>query len=240
MIALLFVQPREHASPSSPAGRAALEIFGVSKYVSVPIAALVVWLLVVRGSYNSVEKIFLFFTLIYVTYVISGFLAKPDWGLALHQTLVPPISPTSSYWVMLVGVDRHDDRAVDAVLPAVRRRGEGHQAEGLPGFGHRRRSSGCIITDVVALFIIVACAATLHVHGITIQTRQGRGGRARAARRQIRSRALRHRVRERLAVRRVDPAAVDRVHASPRVSGWERGVNHSFREAPQFNWIYTS
>ena len=66
-----------------------LEIFHVSKFVSVPVSAVLVWLLVVKGTYRSVEKIFLFACLFYVTYIISGFLAKPDWA-AIGTSLVRP------------------------------------------------------------------------------------------------------------------------------------------------------
>src|SRR5579859_8068327 len=61
----------------------ALDLFGVSKYISVPIAAVVVWFLAVKGNYASVEKVFLFACVIYVAYVVAGFLVKPDWKEAM-------------------------------------------------------------------------------------------------------------------------------------------------------------
>src|SRR6266849_4261315 len=61
---------------------AAMQIFGVSKYIAVPIAAIVVWILVIRGTYRQVEVIFLFACVLYLSYVFSAFLAKPDWLIA--------------------------------------------------------------------------------------------------------------------------------------------------------------
>ena len=71
---------------------ASMEIFGVSKYISVPIAAVGVWLLIVKGNYRSVERVFLLASAIYLTYVVSGFLARPAWG----EVLRPPSRPTSA------------------------------------------------------------------------------------------------------------------------------------------------
>ena len=82
-----------------------LGIFGISKYVAVPLGGALVWLAVVRGSYRPVERILLLLSLIYFTYPISAFLARPDWHKALHDTLVPQVS-------------RHHDHPLDAVLLA--------------------------------------------------------------------------------------------------------------------------
>src|ERR1700730_13587550 len=70
---------------------AAMQIFGLSKYISVPLAALAVWMLVVRGSSRQVEKIFLVACGFYLSYVVSAFLAKPDWLMAAKETVLPSI-----------------------------------------------------------------------------------------------------------------------------------------------------
>ena len=69
-------------------------IFGVSKYICVPLGAVLVWVVVVRGSYKPVERILILFSLIYFAYPVSAFLAHPDWHLALHDTFVPQWSAT--------------------------------------------------------------------------------------------------------------------------------------------------
>ena len=79
-------------------------IFGISKYLVVPIGALLVWTLIVRGKYKRVERILIFASLIYFTYPISAFLAKPDWDLALKQTFLPTLSSDPNYIILIVGL----------------------------------------------------------------------------------------------------------------------------------------
>src|SRR6202162_473734 len=83
---------------------AAMEIFHVSKYVAVPIAAIVVWALVLKGTYRQVEVIFFFACGFYVTYIISAFMAKPDWLFAARATVVPTIHYSSVYLLMRIGL----------------------------------------------------------------------------------------------------------------------------------------
>src|ERR1700675_1414251 len=80
---------------------ASMQIFGVSKYISVPIAALAVWVLVLRGTYRQVEKIFLAACVLYLSYVASAFLAKPDWLLAARDTAIPTLHMDGGYLLML-------------------------------------------------------------------------------------------------------------------------------------------
>ncbi len=108
-----------------------LEIFHVPKFISVPLAAVFVWLLVVKGTYRSVEKIFLYACVFYVTYIVAGFLANPDWG-AVGQSLVAPSFKLSTE---SLGHDhrsrRHDDRPLDAVLSPGGDRRKEHRPQGL-------------------------------------------------------------------------------------------------------------
>ncbi len=83
---------------------ASMQIFGVSKYIAVPIAAIVVWVLVIRGTYRQVEIIFLFACVLYLSYVFSAFLAKPDWLIAAKHTVIPNLSLNSGYLLMLTGL----------------------------------------------------------------------------------------------------------------------------------------
>ncbi len=98
---------------------ASLEIFGVSKYISVPVGGFLVWWLVVKGSYRTVEKIFLAACVIYTSYIISGFMAKPEWVGVFTETVQPhlPLGPELSNDVYR---DRRDhDCPLDAVLSAI-------------------------------------------------------------------------------------------------------------------------
>ena len=83
---------------------ASLEIFGVSKFISVPIAAVVVWLLIVKGNYKTVERVFLIASAIYLAYVISGILAKPDWNMVLTSAVKPTFHFDAGYLTIAVTI----------------------------------------------------------------------------------------------------------------------------------------
>src|SRR5437879_1768218 len=83
---------------------AAMQIFGISKYIAVPLAAMLVWVLVIRGTYRQVEIIFLFACVLYLSYVFSAFLAKPDWLIAAKHTVFPNLQFNSGYLIMLTGL----------------------------------------------------------------------------------------------------------------------------------------
>src|SRR5437773_7709145 len=91
---------------------AAMLIFGINRYVSVPIAAILVWVLVIRGTYRQVETIFLFACVLYLSYVFSAFFAKPDWLIAAKEIVIPSLSLSSGYLLMLTGLvgDRKSTR----------------------------------------------------------------------------------------------------------------------------------
>ena len=144
-----------------------LELFGVSRYISVPICAVIVWLIVVKGQYKSVEKVFLVASFFYVTYIFAGFFAKPAWVDALILTVKPPPKAAffqSGYLYMAIGV------VGTTIAPWMQFYLQSSIVEkGVTKRQYRASQidviSGCIFTDIVAWFIIVACAATLFVHG---------------------------------------------------------------------------
>jgi len=142
-------------------------IFGVPPYVSLPLAALFVWLLVVRGTYRSVEKVFLVASALYVTYIISGFLAHPDWHVAAVNTVIPHVSLDAAYLTMLVAL------VGTTIAPWMQFYIQASVVEKevpLKYLNYSRIDAifGSIVTDVVAFFIIIACAATIFVHGIPV------------------------------------------------------------------------
>ena len=144
-----------------------LELFGLSKYITVPICAVIVWLIVVKGQYKSVEKIFLVASFIYITYIFAGALAKPAWIEATIRTFKPPgrelfqhdylfmtitvIGTTIAPWMQFYLQSSVVEKGV------TRRQYKASRLDVI---------SGCVFTDVVAWFIIVACAATLFAHGV--------------------------------------------------------------------------
>ncbi len=143
-----------------------LELFGLSKYITVPVCAVIVWLIVVKGHYKSVEKIFLAASFFYVTYILAGFFAKPKWGEALKATIwLPPKAAfhLPGYLYMVIGV------VGTTIAPWMQFYLQSSIVEkGVTKRQYRASQldviSGCIFTDIVAWFIIVACAATLYAH----------------------------------------------------------------------------
>jgi NRAMP (natural resistance-associated macrophage protein)-like metal ion transporter len=148
---------------------ASMEIFGVSKYISVPIAAALVWLVVVKGNNRSIEKIFLVASSVYITYIISGLLLHPDWKFLVSQTLTPTVSLNSGYLYMVIGV------VGTTITPWMQFYLQSTVVEKGVKVSEYKYTKwdvyvGCIITDVVSYFIIFTCAATIFAHGIRIET----------------------------------------------------------------------
>jgi NRAMP (natural resistance-associated macrophage protein)-like metal ion transporter len=145
-----------------------LELFHVSKYISVPACALLVWLLVVRGDYKTTEKIFLIASVVYIAYIVTGVLSHPSWHDALIATVrLPPraVWNQQSYVYMTIGV------IGTTIAPWMQFYLQSSIVE--KGINIRDYAAsrldvivGSFFTDIVAWFIVVACAATLFVHGL--------------------------------------------------------------------------
>jgi Mn2+/Fe2+ NRAMP family transporter len=139
-------------------------IFGVSKYVAVPLGAALVWYVIVKGSYKPVERILILFSFVYLSYPISAFLAHPDWHTALVKTIVPEFRGEAGYITMMVGL------IGTTITPWMQFYLQASVVEkGVSRKDYRLARwdviVGCIVTDVVAFFIVVACAATLFKSG---------------------------------------------------------------------------
>jgi len=143
-----------------------LGLFGATKYITVPMGALLVWAVVVYGSYNKIERFLLLFSLIYFAYPVSALMAKPEWMAAIRQTFVPTVQLKSSdYLVIVVGlVGTTITPWMQFYLQAsIVEKGVTPRQYGLSRWDV---IIGCLVTDIVAFFIVVACAATLNVNGI--------------------------------------------------------------------------
>ena len=140
-----------------------LELFHISRYISVPICAAAVWLLVVRGNYRSVEKVFLVACSLYVTYIISALLLKPDWKQAVINSVKPIVMFDTDYIVMLIGM------VGTSIAPWMQFYLQSAIVEkGITAKEYAQSRIevvvGCILTDVVAFFIIVSCAVAIWEH----------------------------------------------------------------------------
>lgn len=146
---------------------AGFELFGISRYLSVPVAAATVSLLVLRGSFHRVERLLLLLSTVFLAYIASGFMAHPDWGAALRGTVVPTMPLTGDAIAIVTatlgttlapwGLSFMQSYAVDKKL-----RVEDLKLERIDVV------TGAVLTGVIGFFVVVACAATLHRDGRSI------------------------------------------------------------------------
>jgi len=161
MMALLVIVNLTNVMAEFAGVASSLGLFHVSRYISVPLAAVGVWFLVVKGDYKSVEKVFLLGCALYVTYIISGFLVKPDWKEAAIYSVKPVLMLDPGYIYMLIGM------VGTTIAPWMQFYLQSAIVE--KGISVKEYAAsrlevivGCITTDVVAFFIIVACAGAIY------------------------------------------------------------------------------
>ena len=216
-------------------------LFGVSKYLSVPIGAAVVWAMVVKGNYKSIEKIFLVASVFYIAYIVAGVLSRPDWHLALVETVkLPPrgVWREKDYLYMVVGV------IGTTIAPWMQFYLQSSIVD--KGVTARQLKAsrvdvivGSIFTDVVAWFIIVACAATLYMHGVRDIPDAATAARAMMP--------LAGKYAFLLFAAGLFNASLFAASILPLSTayvvcegmGFESGLDKSWREAPFFYWFYT-
>ncbi len=217
---------------------ASMEIFGVSKYISVPIVALAVWLLIVKGSYKSVERIFLVASALYLAYVASGLLVNPPWGQVLRASVSPSFRFEAGYVTMFITV------IGTTIAPWM----QFYQQSAIADKGLKPTDIayervdvivGSLFTDVVAAFIIIACAATIFAKGLQIQTAEDAamalGPLAGAFAEQLFALGLLNASIFSAAILPLSTAYV-----VCEAFGWESGVSRTWKEAPIFFTTYTA
>ena len=218
-----------------------LELFGLSRYVVVPVAAVAVWLLVVRGTYKSVEKVFLLASAFYVCYVIAGLLAHPDWKAAAIATVSRPSGAgirNYGYLFMVIGL------VGTTIAPWMQFYLQASIVEkGVTARQYRASRwdviLGCLFTDVVAWFIIVACAATLYAKGHPDVQNAADAAQA--------LRPLAGEYAYLLFAAGLFNASLFAASILPLSTayavceglGFESGLDKTFPEAPVFYWLYT-
>jgi NRAMP (natural resistance-associated macrophage protein)-like metal ion transporter len=144
-----------------------MEVFGVSKYISVPIVGIVVWILVVKGNYKIAERIFLIFSISLLMYVVSALMGKPHWGEIGKSIIHPQLEINGQSLALIIGM------VGTTIAPWMQFYMQSSVIEkGLKMKNYKYSLIdiwvGCIATVVVAFFIIVACASTLHENGVQI------------------------------------------------------------------------
>jgi NRAMP (natural resistance-associated macrophage protein)-like metal ion transporter len=214
-----------------------LQPFGVSRYITVPLGALAVWLLIVKGTYHTVEKVFLFACVLYVAYIIAGVLVEPNWELAARNSIRPVLMLDGAYLSMVIGM------VGTSIAPWMQFYLQAAVVEkGVTEKEYKKSRVevivGCIMMSVIAFFIIVACAGAIYAY---------------------RPRDIRDAADAALALRPFGPyasllftaglfnaslfaACILPLSTSYSVCeglGFESGVNRRFREAPIFYWLFT-
>ncbi|HNQ80039.1 MAG: Nramp family divalent metal transporter [Acidobacteriota bacterium] len=214
-----------------------LEIFRVSKYLSVPLAAAAVWLLVIKGTYRSIEKVFLSACLFYLTYILAGFLAKPDWA-AIGRSFVRPHFDFSSVGMgMIIGL------IGTTIAPWMQFYLQASIVEkniALKNYRFARWDViiGSVIVTLIAAFIVLTCAATLFPAGVRVET-------AADAAQALRPLAGKYTaflfafglLNASLFAASILPLSTAFVVCE--AMGWENGVDKKFSQAPQFYGLYS-
>ena len=214
-----------------------LELFGISRYLTVPVAAAGVWMLVVRGTYERVEKVFLLASSVYVCYIFSGFMVKPDWTQAAIYSVRPVLMLEPGYITMLVGM------VGTSVAPWMQFYLQAAVVEkGITAKEYVESRLevivGCIAMTVIAFFIIVACAGA--IHDVAPRDIQDATDAALGLRPFGQYAFLLFSIG--LFNASLFAACILPLSTAYTVCeglGFESGVNKGFREAPVFYWLFT-
>lgn len=221
---------------------ASMEIFGISKYISVPVGAFFVWILVVKGTYKTVEKVFLVACLFYVSYIISGFMAKPDWSEVALKTVTPSFQMDSKYIYMLIGI------VGTTIAPWMQFYQQAAVVEkGITSENYRFCRWDVMIGSAMALivvyFIVMVCGQTIYkLHmseGLTITSAKDAA---------LALEPLAGKYCSMLFAFGLFNASLFAASILPLATafyvcegfGWEAGVNKTFKEAPKFYFLYTA
>ena len=217
---------------------ASMEIFGVSKYVSVPLAAVGVWLLILKANYKSVERVFLLASALYLAYVASGILANPPWEEVGRAAVTPSFHFEAGYVAIFVTV------IGTTIAPWMQFYQQASIADkGLKAadYAYERLDVivGSLFAVLVAAFITIACAATLHTNGVRIETAKD----AALALRPLAGSYASTLFALGLLNASIFSAAIlplSTAYVVCEAFGWESGVSRSWKEAPVFFGLYTA
>jgi len=220
---------------------AAAQIFGVSKYIAVPMAAVVVWVLVLKGTYRQVEVVFMIACVFYLSYLFSALLSHPDWLLAGRMLLIPPISSfhiDSGYLITLTAL------VGTTIAPwqfFYLQAGFVEKKVGPRQYPQARMDVllGSISCMVIVFFIIICTAATLHATGLTNISDAGEAAKSLIP-------LAGHWAAFTFAFGLLNASMfaatilpLSTAHVICEGMGFEAGIDHKFREAPAFYWLYT-
>jgi NRAMP (natural resistance-associated macrophage protein)-like metal ion transporter len=217
---------------------ASMEVFGVSKYISVPLAALAVWLLIVKGSYKSVERVFLVASLVYLSYIASCVLARPNWPEVAQATLTPKIHLETGYLMLAITII---GTTIAPWMQFYQQSAIADKGLKVSDYAYERLDVivGSIYGVVIAAFIVIACAATLFVSGQPVETAKDAAmGLIPLAGSYASALFALGLLNASLFTAAILPLSTAYVFCE--AFGWESGVDHGFSDAPVFFGLYTA
>jgi NRAMP (natural resistance-associated macrophage protein)-like metal ion transporter len=213
------------------------EIFGVNKFISVPISAFLVWLMVVKGSYKSVEKVFLVACVFYISYIVTGIIVKPNWDVVFEQFLHPQLSLQPSEMTMLIGIVGTTIAPWMQFYLQASIVEKGIKTEDYK-FARFDVVMGAIAVHIVAFFIILVCAETLFKHGVRIETAKD----AALSLAPLAGKYCTYLFAFGLINASLFAASILPLSTTYLICeglGWEAGIDKKFVEAPQFYGFYS-
>jgi Mn2+/Fe2+ NRAMP family transporter len=235
----LFVFANRTVTIAEFAGIAAsMELFGVHKNLSVPVSAFIVWFVVVKGNFKQVERFMIAISLVYVTYVVSGFMASPPWKEVARQIAMPTVKFEKEYFLLFITMvgttvtPYMQFYLQSAVVDKGVRIEEYH-------FAKYDAYLGAFMTVFIAFFIVLCTGTLLHPAGIVVDSAEE----AAKALEPLAGEFASHLFAIGLLNASFLAALVLPLATSYGLSeafGWESGINKSFREAPQFLGFYTA
>ena len=219
-----------------------MQLFGVPKYVSVPIAAVVIWAVVLKADYHKLEKIFVFLSFLYIAYIVTAVIARPNWSLAVRESLTLPSRAelsNSAYLYLAVGIIGATIAPWQQFYLQASVVDKGARVDDLK-FSQLDSVVGSVFSVLIAAFIVIACAATLFVHGFheihdaadAAQSLRPLGGEYAYM---LFSIGL---LNASLFAGCILPLST--AYTVSEALGFESGLNKKFSEAPAFYWLYTA
>jgi len=216
---------------------AGMEVFGVNKFISVPASAFLVWWMVVKGTYKSVEKAFLVACVFYVSYIVTGVIVRPDWGNVFEYFTNPQLSLQPSEMTMLIGVVGTTIAPWMQFYLQASIVEKGIKIEDYK-FARFDVVMGAVVVHVVAFFIILVCAETLFKHGVRIETAKD----AALSLAPLAGKYCTYLFAFGLVNASLFAASILPLSTAYLICeglGWEAGIDKKFVEAPQFYGFYS-
>ena len=215
-----------------------MEVFGVSKYISVPIIGILIWFLVVKGTYKIAERIFLIFSVSLLMYVVSALMGKPHWSEIGHSIIHPQMEINTQSLAMVIGI------IGTTIAPWMQFYMQSSVIEKGLDMKQYKYSLidivvGCIATVAVAFFIMVACASTLNANHIQINEAKDAALALKPLAGELASQVFAFG----LFIASIFSATILPLATAFYVCeafGFEAGIDKKWDEAPQFYWLYTS